>query len=132
MKLIVAAIRAEKLSAMQRALDGMEVHLMHTGVVADVWHQRRCIYRGVEYQVPQARLRVEILVLNEMRLSCVVEAINRAAFASSSGLYESGDIFVVHLDEWVSIRARTAAFRPALTPSHQSSEMKATECASHK
>jgi nitrogen regulatory protein PII len=85
---------------------------MYAGQVADVWHERTCSYRGVKYQMSQLRLRVEILVVNEMVVSEILEAINAAAFASSSGLYGSGDLFTAQVDEWVSIRSKSAAFQP--------------------
>jgi nitrogen regulatory protein PII len=92
---------------------------MYAAQVADVWHERTCTYRGVKYQMPQSRLRLEILVVNETEVSEILEAINAAAFVSSSGLYGSGDLITAHVDEWVSIRSQSAAFRPAPSTAHE-------------
>jgi len=113
MRVIVATIRAEKLMAVQRALDGQDVRLMYAAQVADVWHEQTCTYRGLKYQMPQPRLRLEILVVDEKTVSEILEAINAAAFASNSRLYGSGDLFTAQIDDWVSIRSKLAAFQPA-------------------
>jgi nitrogen regulatory protein P-II 1 len=123
-KVIVATIRPEKLKDVQQALDGRDVRLMYTGQVADVWHERTCTYRGVKYRMPQPRLRLEILVVNEMEVTEIVEAINTAAFARASGLYDSGDLFIAHVEEWVSIRSRTEPFHPARQVEPEPSEVK--------
>jgi nitrogen regulatory protein PII len=124
MKLLVATILPEKLMALQHALDGKGVRLMYAGQVADVWHERTATYRGVKYQTPQPRLRVEILVVNEAEVSEIAEAANAAAFVSTSGIHGGGDLFIAHVEEWVSIRSRTEPFHPARRVAPEPSEVK--------
>ena len=113
MKLIVAIIQPEKLEAVQEALDTPDVRVMYAGEVADVRHQRSNVYRGVQFRVSPPKLRLEVLIVNEEVVSEIVDSISRAAFNNKSGLYGSGDLFVLQLDEWIPIRAATANQRPA-------------------
>ncbi len=79
MKLIVAIIRPEKLQAVREALDEMDVSLMYAGGVSDGWRTRQGRYRGLEFRIRQPKIRLEILIVNDMAVSGVVNAINRAA-----------------------------------------------------
>jgi nitrogen regulatory protein PII len=121
MKLIVAMIHHEKLEAIQEALSDTEACLMSVGEVCDLRHQRSNVYRGTEYRVSRPRLRLEIVVVNEMLVRDVVDAITRVAFTSGSRRLGGADVFVMNLDDWISIRGEDHP-----TPSRE------TECALHK
>jgi nitrogen regulatory protein PII len=85
MRVIVATIRPEKLMAVQQALDGQEVRLMYAAQVADVWHEQTCTYRGLKYQMPQPRLRLEILAVDEKTVSEILEASTRLHSRATRG-----------------------------------------------
>jgi len=114
MKLIVANIRPEKLEPVREALDRSEVAVVHVSEVADTWHRRPCVYRGVEYQVPDPRLRLEILIEDDIIVSEVLDAIARAAFAGYAGLRSSGDLAVVPIEYWTAVGAQAAEYSAAV------------------
>ncbi len=129
MKLIVATIRPEKLVTVREALDDADVSLMYAGFVVDAWRRRPCMYRGVEYQACQPRLRVEVLVGNEALVSDTVAAIAKAASVSTAGPRGSGDIIVLAAENWVSIRPGFPAAEPHAA---ERPETVNTLCALHK
>ena len=110
MKLIIAMIRPEKLEQVRHALDEADVNLMYAGEAQDVWRQTSCMYRGQEYNLSQPKIRLDILAVNDATVPSLVDAISGAAFESGVGLYGSGDIFVMPLDEWFPIRSGNPRF----------------------
>jgi nitrogen regulatory protein PII len=121
MKLIVAMIRPERLEAIQEALADTEACRMSVGEVCDLRHQRSNVYRGTEYHVSRPRLRLEIVVVNERLVREVVDAITRATFTSDSGRLGGEDVFVMNLDDWISIQGED---HPA--------PLRESQCALHK
>jgi nitrogen regulatory protein PII len=121
MKLIVAMIHPEKLEAIQEALSDSEACLMSVGEVCDLRYQRSNFYRGTEYRVLRPRLRLEIVVVNEMLVRDVVEAITLVAFTSGSERLGGAGVFVMNLEDWISIRRED----------HPTSSRE-SECALHK
>ena len=95
MKLIVAMIRPEQLEAVQESLSETEACVISVNEVCDLRNQRSSVYRGAEYVSGRA-LRLEIVVVNEMLVREVVEAITRVGSA--------GDVFVLNLEAWVPIQ----------------------------
>jgi len=104
MNLIVAMIRAEKLEQVRHALLDAPLSLMYASEVQDVWRQTLARYRGHEYRVSEPRLRLEIVVVNEMATAGIVDAIVNEAFADQTGPQGNGDIFVMQLNDWIPIR----------------------------
>ena len=101
MKMIVAIIRPERLEAVQAALDARQVYLAS---VSQVLGDRREpghteIYRGRQFRVPPAKLRLEI-VANDGFVDPAVEAIVRAGTTGRAG---DGEVFVLQLAERVRI-----------------------------
>jgi nitrogen regulatory protein PII len=121
MKLIVAMIRPEELEALQETLSDTDACLMSVGEVCDLRHQRSNVYRRTEYSVSPPRLRLEIVVVDKMLVRDVVEGITFIAFTSGSGRLGRGDVFVMNLDDWISIRLEDHP-----TPSRE------IQCALHK
>jgi nitrogen regulatory protein PII len=105
MKLIVAIIRPDKLEAVRSALDQQDVCLIAVGQVqgygAEPGHRE--IYRGREFIVRPARLRLELAV-DDWLCEGVVEAIVRAGLIDNHGHREDGKVLVLPLEECVSIR----------------------------
>src|SRR5262249_10445408 len=106
MKLIVAIIRAEKLEAVQAALNERDVYLMTVSDVRGCGRQRGYteLYRGTEYQVRLLpKLKLEIAV-NEAFVEATVEAIVHAARTAETGQIGDGKIFILPLEDCIRIR----------------------------
>jgi nitrogen regulatory protein PII len=88
MKLVIAVISQDKLDAVR----------FYVNLVGDVREPIHNSYGGGHYTEPRPRLRVEIVVVNEMLLDEVVGAVLGAA--SSDG---GGNIFVLPLEDWIRI-----------------------------
>jgi nitrogen regulatory protein PII len=104
MKLIVGFIRPEKLEAVQQALDEPGVGLVAVSQALDT--REPCatsFYRGLPVRIPRARLRIEVVVVNEVLLGWATRAIARAGSSSESDRLGDGDILVMPLDDHVRI-----------------------------
>ncbi len=102
--MLIAIIRPEKLDAIQGALDEPGVRLMSVTKVAD--RQMPGLtgtYRGAEVRVPQPKLRLEVVVVNDALVQWAIEAIARAGSTGDSGHLVEGNIFVMPLVECVRI-----------------------------
>ena len=62
-------------------------------------------YRGSEYRNPRPRLRLEVVVVNDLKVQDTVAGICRMACTRHPAAVSSGSIFVMPLDEWVHIPA---------------------------
>jgi len=102
MKMILAILRPDRLAEIKAALLDIGVSGMLVtegrGVGAQEGHLER--YRGLEYNVDPARLRLEVAVSDDQSDE-VVEAIRKAAF---TGEIVDGAIFVYALDSCVRVR----------------------------
>ena len=106
MKLIVAIIRADKLEAVQTALNERDVYLMTVSDVRGCGRQRGYteVYRGTEFQVRLLpKLKLEIAV-NEAFVEAAIESIVHAARTPETGQVGDGKIFVLPLDDCIRIR----------------------------
>ena len=106
MKLITAIIRPEKLDAVQRALNEVDVYLMTVTDIRGCGRQRGFteVYRGAEFQVRLLpKLKIEIGV-NDAFVEASIEAIVHSARSGETGQIGDGKIFVVDLDDVVRIR----------------------------
>jgi nitrogen regulatory protein PII len=113
MKLILAIIRPEKLTAVQTALATHDVHLMTVSEVLGCGREQGFVevYRGREVRKPAPKLRLEIAV-PEPSVDAAVQAITRAAF---TGQADDGEVLVLGLDDCVRSRWNqrpTAVLRP--------------------
>ncbi len=109
MKLIVASIRPDRLEAVQASLDEPGVSLLSVIQAIDPRAPgQRESYRGLEVRLPQPRLRVEIVVVNEALVERTVDAVARAAAAGpgSRERTSDGDILVVPLERYQPIHDR--------------------------
>jgi nitrogen regulatory protein PII len=102
MKLILAIIRPEKLSAVQTALDRRDVFLVTASEVVDCRREQSTveIYRGREVRRPVTRLRLEVAVADEF----FDEAVATIRHAAGSGQIGDGKVFVMGLDEYAPVR----------------------------
>src|SRR5438445_13774425 len=101
MKMIVAIIRPEKLEAVQRALNDVDVYLMTVSDVRGCGRQRGYteVYRGQEFQVRLLpKLKLEIAV-NDAFVESTVEAIIHSARTGETGQVGDGKIFVLHMED---------------------------------
>ncbi len=67
MKWIVAMIPPERLDAVQAALEQTDADLAYLGQVLDLRDQTPEMYRGVEYRAGRLKIRLEILVANDIQ-----------------------------------------------------------------
>ena len=98
MKLVIAVISPDKLDAVREALPDPDAYVFYVSLVGDVREPIHNSYRGGHYTEPRSRLRVEIVVVNEVLLDEVVGAV-LGATASNGG----GNIFVLPLEDWFRI-----------------------------
>jgi len=102
MKMILAILRPDRLAEIKAALLDIGVSGMLVTEGRDVGTQEGHLerYRGLEYNVGPARLRIEVAV-SDAQSDGVVEAIRKAAFTGEIG---DGKIFVYALDSCVRVR----------------------------
>ena len=105
MKLIVAMIRSDRLQAIQEALTEPEAYIMYISSVGDIRETITGTYRGTEYAEPRPRLRLEIVVVNDLFLQDTIEVVARIACAPNPEGASSGSIFVMPLEDWIQLRA---------------------------
>jgi nitrogen regulatory protein P-II 1 len=112
MKLILAIIRPEKLSAVQSALEKQDADLISVSQVLGDGREPGDteIYRGREVHVRRPKLRLEI-VTDDLLADGVVEAVARAAAPGSA--WQSGDGQVLVLPVETSVRACAGGPEPA-------------------
>jgi nitrogen regulatory protein PII len=114
MKLVIAVISPDKLDAVRGALPEPDAYIYYVNLVGDVHDPVRNSYRGGSYLEPRGRLRVEIIVVNEMLLDEVIRAVALAASSELGHGFHSGNIFVLPLEKWIRIPDGQAG--PALQP----------------
>jgi nitrogen regulatory protein PII len=102
MKLVVAIIQPETLEAVQAAVHESEACLVSISQAAD-GVVRTGSYRGGSITVPLPRLRLEVVVVNDMLLRETVEAIRTAGAANDTSRPGNGTIIVMELDNYVRI-----------------------------
>jgi nitrogen regulatory protein PII len=106
MKLVVAVIAPDKIDLVRQALPEPDAYIYYVNQVGDIREPIQGHYRGQTYLEPRARLRVEIIVVNEMLLDEVVDTVIKAAATNMEGHVSSGNIFVLPLDAWHRIPNR--------------------------
>jgi nitrogen regulatory protein P-II 2 len=100
MKLVIAVISPDKLEAVREALPEPDAYVFYVNLVGDVRDPIHSSYRGGRYTEPRPRLRIEIVVVNEMLLDEVIHVVTGAASSE-----KSGNIFVLPLEDWIRIPA---------------------------
>ena len=110
MKLIVAMIDPERVEAVQAALYDTGTTLLYASEAGDLREHTTEMYRGLHYRVPKARIRLEAVVINEMRVHETVDAIAAAASEGGSSQCAMGNIMVLPLDECIPVRAQEGGF----------------------
>lgn len=118
MKLIVAVIPGDKLWEIKETLKEPDVYIMYVSPVGDVRESTVGHYRGSEYRNPRPRLRLEVVVVNDLRVQDTVADICRIACTR-----HPGSIFVMPLEEWVHIPAeRPQAMLGSVETAHSVAE----------
>lgn len=103
MKKIEAIIRIEKLDAVKKALDEIEVHGMTIMEVKGRGHQKGITqqWRGTEYKVDiLPKIKIEIVAKAED----VGKIIGKIMGAAKTGNIGDGKIFVMPVEETIKIR----------------------------
>ncbi|MFZ2632019.1 MAG: P-II family nitrogen regulator [Desulfosalsimonadaceae bacterium] len=103
MKKIEAVIKPFKLDDVKEALNDVGIHGMTVSEVKGYGRQKGHteIYRGAEYAVDFIpKLKIEIIVEDD-RLTEVIEVIQKAA---STGKIGDGKIFILPVDEVIRVR----------------------------
>lgn len=122
-KLIIAMIQADKLQAIQEALNEPDAYIMYVSSVGDIREPVLGSYRGTAYEEPRPRLRLEIVVVNDLMVQDAIEVITRVACTPNLERISNGGIFVMPLDEWI----RMPADRPRSVPNAQETPHSARE-----
>ena len=103
MKLVIAVISPDKVDSVRNALPEPDAYIFYVSLVGDVHDPVQGHYRGGSYIEPRSRLRVEIIVVNELLLEEVVRVVTLAASMESGHGFSSGNIFVLPLESWIRI-----------------------------
>src|SRR5262245_26453900 len=105
MKMIVVLLRPEQLETVRVALEQLDVCPTSVSQVVDLGPGPGdgSAYRGRDGPVRPTRLRLELAV-DDWPVESVLEAIVRAGVTSQAGPQEAGKVFVLPLDECVSLR----------------------------
>ena len=103
MKLIVATIHTDKWRAVQDALRGPDAHILYISAVGDLRETLVGNYRGASFSEPRPRTRLEIVVANDLAVPDVLDALKFAACDPNLQKITSGSIFVLPLEEWITI-----------------------------
>ena len=112
MKLIVAMVASDKLQAIQEALNEPDAYIMYVSPVGDIRESVPGSYRGLQYREPRPRIRVEMVVVNDLMVQETIDVITQAACTPNSNGVSNGSIFVMPLDGWI----RIPASRPRTVP----------------
>jgi nitrogen regulatory protein PII len=99
LKLITAVLQPESLDAVHDALDRNEARVMSAAPVMDDRYSMST-YRGVELRQPRARLRIEVLVLNDLAVPDAIAAIERAAASTQA---DAALLVVTTVDDAMSL-----------------------------
>jgi nitrogen regulatory protein P-II 1 len=105
MKMVIAVIQPQKLSAVQEALNKIEVTRMTVCDAQGYARQRgqTVTYRGNEYKTHLLR-KVELqIVVNDDFLDRTLEAIASVARTGPDGTIGDGKVFIVPVDEAIQI-----------------------------
>jgi nitrogen regulatory protein PII len=104
-KLIIATVQPDKLQDIQEGLAGPDACIMYVSQVGDLRASLRGIYRGTEYTEPRPRVRLEIVVLNDLVVPDIIQTITRIAYVPNAERLSYGSILVMPLEAWVQISA---------------------------
>ena len=106
MKYVIAIIRPERLDAVKRELQKVEVNRLTVSSASGYGEQKGHleVYRALEYEVNLLeKIRLDIAVNDEF-LKPTVEAIQRGAKTNEKGDVGDGKIFVLPLENVIRIR----------------------------
>ena len=103
MKLIVAIIEPDKLNNIQRALHEPGCYPLCVTNIGDIREPVHGCYRGAEYISPRPRLRLEVVVVNDLIAGDVMNTIVEIAWRNHSGPVSAGSVFMLPLDAWVCV-----------------------------
>jgi len=125
MKLIIAMIRPDRLQDIQAALKEPDAYTMYVSQVGDLREFLPRKYRGALYPEPRPRIRLEVVVVNDLMVQEVIDVIVRLACVPDSDRISNGSIFVASLDEWILIPANqpttVASTKPLAYPKREAS-----------
>jgi len=105
MKLIVATLQTEKWTDVYDALKPNDAYVMYVSSVGDLRETVLGSYRGATFSEPRQRTRLEIVVMNDLVVEDIVEIIKEAAHTNDNQKISNGSIFVLPLEEWMTIPA---------------------------
>ena len=89
-------------SGSRRTAGTTDAYIYYVNLVGDVHDPVRSSYRGGSYLEPRGRLRVEIIVVNEMLLDEVIDDVLAASSENGHG-FSSGNLSVLPLENWIRI-----------------------------
>ena len=106
MKYVIAIIRPERLDAVKRELQNIEVSRLTVSSASGYGEQKGHleVYRSLEYEVNLLeKIRLDIAVNDEF-LEPTIEAIREGAKTGENGAIGDGKIFVLPLENVIRIR----------------------------
>jgi nitrogen regulatory protein PII len=114
MKLIVAMIPAERLDAVQAAIEQTDATFASVGQAIDLRDQSLEVYRGQEYQAARIKMRLEVLVVNDGLVEETIGVV-AAACSGDSKPYGRGCIFVLPVEDLMPICGYPPRFAHTIT-----------------
>ena len=112
MKYVIAIIRPERLDAVKRELQNVEVNRLTVSSASGYGEQKGHleVYRALEYEVNLLeKIRLDIAVNDEF-LKPTIEAIRKGAKTGENGAIGDGKIFVLPLENVIRIRTDENGF----------------------
>ena len=105
MKLITVIVRSNNLDAIQTALGENGAYVTYASETTDLREPVITAHRGGRYRTFRQKLRIEIVVVNDLIVQDVIDAITRAESGGDSERITCENIFVTTLEQWVRIPA---------------------------
>lgn len=105
MKLVIAVISPDKFETLKEALREPDAYVLHANLIGDLQEPILIFYRGGSHCEPRIRLRIEIVIVNELLLDEVLDVIFAAASSENAAQVSNGNVFVLPLEQWVRIPA---------------------------
>jgi len=98
-------IRPDKVQEIQDALKEPDTYIMYISTVGDIRESVLAHYRGAQYREPRPRVRLEIVVVNDLAVQETIDMILHVSCSCSPDGVSNGSIFVMPLDQWIRIPA---------------------------
>jgi nitrogen regulatory protein PII len=96
-------VRSDRLTDIQTAVARRDAYVTYVSEVTDLREPVTASYHGSHYRTYRQKMRIEIVVVNDLAVQDIIDAIAHAVSADDTERSGSGSIFVTPLDQWVRI-----------------------------